>query len=281
MPPNFLTTLLVGWLLLSPEHRTDAGPMPMSSSESSAQGKQLGQECTITQQCELDNRHSHCLNDICTCKEGFFHVQDINGTVCLKGSFVDVETATETLGEPTTDVQMKMIPIIVALGVMFVGICVAMHLFSKARFRDHRTIFNSPHPRLMHIKVSRSQKSGKRRTSFQVPDCRQTSLSAQVSPHTSRFESQQGSQEPLNPPSKSTGSSLVESPTSQPGSSFSSNTVKKVSADVEIKKAKVDLEPLRLSYTAVPTGPSSPTVIISNRRGSTVLDNDSSDLNHV
>ncbi|XP_022252628.1 uncharacterized protein LOC111088060, partial [Limulus polyphemus] len=246
--------------------------------------KQLGQECTINQQCELDNRHSHCVSDICTCKEGFFHVQDINGTVCLKGSFVDVEDVTEASGERTTDVQTKMIPIIVALGVMFVGICVAMHLFSKARFRNQRTIFNSPHPRLMHIKVSRNQKSSKRRTShtsLQVHECRQASLSAQVSPNTSRFETQQGSQEPLNPSSKSTGSSLMGSPTSQPGSSFSSNTVKKVSAEGEVKKTKVDLEPLRLSYTAVPTGPSSPTVIISNRRGSTILDNDSSDLNHV
>ncbi|GFR06119.1 EB domain-containing protein [Trichonephila clavata] len=55
-----------------------------------------------------------------------------------------------------------MIIVLAVLAIMFVGICVALHLFSKARFRNRRTIFNSPHPRLMHIKLGKRKKSSVR-----------------------------------------------------------------------------------------------------------------------
>ncbi|XP_076334439.1 uncharacterized protein LOC143238250 [Tachypleus tridentatus] len=230
-------------------------------------GKQLGQECTAVEQCQLHNGHAHCVQGVCVCQEGFFHVQDINGTTCLEGRFVDTEDKMGVTEEPKSKVQTKMIPIVVALGVMFVGICVAMHLFSKARFRNQRTIFNSPHPRLMHIKVGRNQKSCKRRTSLQVTDCRQlSSMSSQPSFHFSRSETHHESQDPLNYSNKSTGSSVVGTPTSLPmSSSDDGRTVKKGT----VKRTKADVKPLALSYTVVPSGPSSPTIIISNKRSST------------
>ncbi|XP_022247692.1 multiple epidermal growth factor-like domains protein 11 isoform X1 [Limulus polyphemus] len=314
MLPNYVATLLAGWLLWSTQHGCDARPILMSPSISPARatlnadiscdtakdcgdirvvfcdnktgkcgcqdfnsilsgeghclkGKQLGQTCTTVEQCQFHNGHAHCVNGVCVCQEGFFHVQDINGTTCLEGSFMDTEDKMGVTEEPGSKVQTKMIPIVVALGIMFVGICVAMHLFSKARFRNQRTIFNSPHPRLMHIRVSRNQKSGKRRTSLQVTDCRQlSSMSSQPSLHSSRSETQQESQDPLNYSNKSTGSSVVGTPTSLPLSSFDdANAVKKGS----VRRTKADVEPLTLSYTVVPSGPSSPTIIISNKKSTT------------
>ncbi|GFY16951.1 EB domain-containing protein [Trichonephila clavipes] len=62
-------------------------------------------------------------------------------------------------------------------------------LVTRARFRNHRTIFNSPHPRLMHIKLGK--KKGRRRashTSLEVPGSRQLSICSQLSPLQSRRE---------------------------------------------------------------------------------------------
>lgn len=59
--------------------------------------------------------------------------------------------------------------------------------FIRARFRNHRTIFNSPHPRLMHIKLGK--KKGRRRashTSLEAPQSRQLSICSQLSPLQSR-----------------------------------------------------------------------------------------------
>ncbi|XP_076314673.1 uncharacterized protein LOC143227009 [Tachypleus tridentatus] len=120
-----------------------------------------------------------------------------------------------------------MVPILVVLGVMFVGICVAMQLFSKAQFRNQRSVLNSPNTRLMNNNGNRSKKGSKKRKNFKVPQSRKTSLSTQPSPLSSRSETQQGSQDPLNPSNKSTASSLVGTPISQPKSSCG-NSIKKV-----------------------------------------------------
>lgn len=62
-----------------------------------------------------------------------------------------------------------------------------LYFLFRARFRNHRTIFNSPHPRLMHIKLGK--KKGRRRashTSLEVPGSRQLSICSQLSPLQSR-----------------------------------------------------------------------------------------------
>ncbi|XP_022247693.1 uncharacterized protein LOC111086984 isoform X2 [Limulus polyphemus] len=267
MLPNYVATLLAGWLLWSTQHGCDARPILMSPSISPARATLNADiSCDTAKDCG-DIRVVFCDN-----KTGKCGCQDFNSILsgeghCLKGSFMDTEDKMGVTEEPGSKVQTKMIPIVVALGIMFVGICVAMHLFSKARFRNQRTIFNSPHPRLMHIRVSRNQKSGKRRTSLQVTDCRQlSSMSSQPSLHSSRSETQQESQDPLNYSNKSTGSSVVGTPTSLPLSSFDdANAVKKGS----VRRTKADVEPLTLSYTVVPSGPSSPTIIISNKKSTT------------
>lgn len=42
------------------------------------------------------------------------------------------------------------------------SVILSLFLFSRARFRNRRTIFNSPHPRLMHIKLGKRKKSSVR-----------------------------------------------------------------------------------------------------------------------
>ncbi|KFM78596.1 hypothetical protein X975_03643, partial [Stegodyphus mimosarum] len=147
-------------------------------------------------------------------------------------------------------VDPQMIIIMVVLAVMFVGICVALHLFSRARFRNHRTIFNSPHPRLMHIKLGK--KKGRRRashTSLEVPGSRQLSICSQLSPLQSRRGSQATSPEFCQKPRRS-------------------NAEKSELASHGRKTAKTDSSERRTDApTTLTNGPGSPTVVVASGKG--------------
>ncbi|XP_058839993.1 uncharacterized protein LOC131695481 [Topomyia yanbarensis] len=60
--------------------------------------------------------------------------------------------------EPEKYIDPAMIGVLVAMAVMFIIICVVLRLFSKARWRDNRTIFNTPNPRLMNVSLLRENK---------------------------------------------------------------------------------------------------------------------------
>ncbi|XP_071745354.1 uncharacterized protein jus isoform X2 [Lepeophtheirus salmonis] len=45
------------------------------------------------------------------------------------------------------------------LVLMFIIICVVLQLFARAQFRDNRTIFNTPNPRLMNVSLMKDRRS--------------------------------------------------------------------------------------------------------------------------
>lgn len=129
----------------------------LSSTGKCLPAKQLGEECEEDAQCQLLERNATCEDKFCACDSGFYLLHDVNGTLCNPDKAIGgAEEAARAHVDP------NMIIVIVVLAVMFVGICVALHLFSKARFGNRRTIFNSPHPRLMHIKLGKRKKSSVR-----------------------------------------------------------------------------------------------------------------------
>nr|KAF7438954.1 hypothetical protein H0235_001345 [Vespula pensylvanica] len=55
-------------------------------------------------------------------------------------------------------VDPAMIGVLVGMALMFIIICVVLRLFSKARWRENRTIFNTPNARLMNVSLLRDNK---------------------------------------------------------------------------------------------------------------------------
>lgn len=158
--------------------------------------RMLGQPCRRNEQCLKIDKNSECDNDYCKCKDGYYLFNDVNGTSCLPD--VELQTMRPFGMDPKTDPGMSeenMVPIIVCLAIMFVGMCVALQLFSRARFRNQRTIFNSPNPRLSHLKLS--NKDSKRRHSHASlhAGSRRASACSQMSPSKmgSRVGSRAGS----------------------------------------------------------------------------------------
>ncbi|CAH2105267.1 unnamed protein product [Euphydryas editha] len=60
--------------------------------------------------------------------------------------------------ESTRTLDPAMIGVLVGMALMFVIICVVLRLFSRARWRENRTIFNTPNPRLMNVSLLRDSK---------------------------------------------------------------------------------------------------------------------------
>lgn len=225
----------------------------------------LGEKCRKSEQCQNATPNSTCSDGICMCASGFFPIQSINSSLC-ESNEVD-KTGEEYVGSPEPpkvrqqQVDPKMIIIMVVLAVMFIGICVALHLFSKARFRNHRTIFNSPHPRLMHIKLGK--KKGRRRashTSLEVPGSRQLSICSQLSPLQSRRGSQATSPESIQKARRPNGEK-------KEAGSHAHKTHKTDSSEKGAAKAISD------TPTNVTNGPGSPTVIVASNRGSNKVNN--------
>ncbi|KAJ4432394.1 hypothetical protein ANN_21013, partial [Periplaneta americana] len=59
---------------------------------------------------------------------------------------------------PPRYVDPTMIGVLVGMALMFIILCVVLRLFSKARWRENRTIFNTPNPRLMNVSLLRDSK---------------------------------------------------------------------------------------------------------------------------
>ncbi|XP_018332095.2 uncharacterized protein LOC108741702 [Agrilus planipennis] len=66
---------------------------------------------------------------------------------------------------PEQYVAPTMIAILVVMCLMFIILCVVLRLFSRERWRENRTIFNTPNPRLMNVSLLRDSKHGDRRGS--------------------------------------------------------------------------------------------------------------------
>lgn len=110
----------------------------------------INESCYFNEQCEILNEVTTCRDGSCACKydrQPLFHPDGSSECIVIENA-----TNTEDFVAPT------MIGILVAMAVMFVIICVVLRLFSNARFRDNRSIFNTPNPRLMNVSLLRDSK---------------------------------------------------------------------------------------------------------------------------
>ncbi|XP_069976200.1 uncharacterized protein, partial [Penaeus vannamei] len=103
----------------------------------------LNTTCQFTSQCEETDPYSFCgPSRICVCREGY-----------LMDDYPNVGLGCVDDGSSQSTVDPAMMGVLAGLALMFVIICVVLRLFSKARFRENRSIFNTPNPRLMNASL--------------------------------------------------------------------------------------------------------------------------------
>ncbi|XP_041970616.1 uncharacterized protein LOC121727013 isoform X2 [Aricia agestis] len=145
----------------------------------------INDTCMFNEQCEYVDFKTECRNDKCVCKfEMVAEVTVDGGIVCNPEKEVEVSTRT---------LDPAMIGVLVGMALMFVIICVVLRLFSRARWRENRTIFNTPNPRLMNVSLLRDSKL------LHAQDRRGSRVSM-------RPPSRQASQQELRPTSPNPGS---------------------------------------------------------------------------
>lgn len=112
---------------------------------------QVNESCFFTEQCEQMTEQTECRDGRCICRFEMNPIFKPDGTVECRA------TMNRPI-EPERYIDPTMIGVLVAMAVMFIIICVVLRLFSKARWRDNRTIFNTPNPRLMNVSLLRDNK---------------------------------------------------------------------------------------------------------------------------
>nr|XP_023018653.1 uncharacterized protein LOC111507554 isoform X1 [Leptinotarsa decemlineata] len=117
----------------------------------------VNESCTFNAQCEAVNFQTECKEGICICrfeKQPIFRPDGIIDCINVQTKYT-----------PEKYIDPAMIGILVAMFLMFITICVVLRLFSKARWRENRTIFNTPNPRLMNVSLLKENKHPDRRGS--------------------------------------------------------------------------------------------------------------------
>lgn len=112
---------------------------------------QVNESCFFSEQCEMMTAQTECRDYRCIC------MFEMNPIVKPDGTYECRATMQKPI-EPEKYIDPAMIGVLVAMAVMFIIICVVLRLFSKARWRDNRTIFNTPNPRLMNVSLLRDNK---------------------------------------------------------------------------------------------------------------------------
>ncbi|XP_065170060.1 uncharacterized protein jus isoform X2 [Atheta coriaria] len=110
----------------------------------------VNESCIFSEQCEAETEKTECRDHVCVC---MFEMQ---ASTKPDGTHECVAVKNET--HPEKYIDPAMIGILVAMFLMFITICVVLRLFSKARWRENRTIFNTPNPRLMNVSLLRDSK---------------------------------------------------------------------------------------------------------------------------
>ncbi|XP_031842304.1 EB domain-containing julius seizure protein isoform X2 [Nomia melanderi] len=110
----------------------------------------VNESCFFNEQCEARVSQTECRDGRCICIFEKIPVTQPDGvTVCVA----------EQKEEPNLQyVDATMIGVLVGMALMFIIICVVLRLFSKARWRENRTIFNTPNARLMNVSLLRENK---------------------------------------------------------------------------------------------------------------------------
>uniref|UniRef100_A0A1B6D9A5 EB domain-containing protein n=1 Tax=Clastoptera arizonana TaxID=38151 RepID=A0A1B6D9A5_9HEMI len=131
----------------------------------------INESCFFNEQCEIFLDQAECKDGRCVCRFELNAMENKN-----TGKWT-CTAPLESTG-PEKYIDPTMIAILVVMALMFVIICVVLHLFSKARWRENRSIFNTPNPRLMNVSLLRENKHpGERRGSVRAPS-RQPSMAS-------------------------------------------------------------------------------------------------------
>ncbi|OXU25668.1 hypothetical protein TSAR_009340 [Trichomalopsis sarcophagae] len=110
----------------------------------------INESCFFTEQCEVMVAQTECRDGRCICIFEKVPVQGKDGSIqCIA-----------EVKEPADlrYIDPAMIGILAGMALMFIIICVVLRLFSKARWRENRTIFNTPNARLMNVSLLRENK---------------------------------------------------------------------------------------------------------------------------
>ncbi|XP_054726466.1 uncharacterized protein LOC129236232 isoform X2 [Anastrepha obliqua] len=110
----------------------------------------VNETCFFNEQCEVRHYQTECRDGRCACRYEMTPFWGKDGTVECKGRG-------DKRG-PETYIDPAMIGVLVGMALMFIIICVVLRLFSQARWRENRTIFNTPNPRLMNVSLLRDSK---------------------------------------------------------------------------------------------------------------------------
>ncbi|XP_034173728.1 EB domain-containing julius seizure protein isoform X1 [Osmia lignaria lignaria] len=110
----------------------------------------VNESCFFHAQCEAKVSQTECRDGRCICIFEKIPVTQPDGAiVCVA----------EQIEEPNLQyIDPTMIGVLVGMALMFIIICVVLRLFSKARWRENRTIFNTPNARLMNVSLLRENK---------------------------------------------------------------------------------------------------------------------------
>ncbi|XP_055853490.1 uncharacterized protein LOC129917145 isoform X3 [Episyrphus balteatus] len=111
----------------------------------------VNESCFFNEQCESQNFQTECRDGRCVCR--FEMVPILN-----KEGVFECTAGTNNKQRNETYVDPAMIGVLVGMALMFIIICVVLRLFSQARWRENRTIFNTPNPRLMNVSLLRDSK---------------------------------------------------------------------------------------------------------------------------
>ncbi|XP_070142725.1 uncharacterized protein jus isoform X2 [Drosophila kikkawai] len=110
----------------------------------------VNESCFFNEQCEMRYFQTECRDGRCVCRFEMSPIWAKDGSVECKGR--------QDKRGPETYIDPAMIGVLVGMALMFVIICVVLRLFSQARWRENRTIFNTPNPRLMNVSLLRDSK---------------------------------------------------------------------------------------------------------------------------
>ncbi|KAK9879086.1 hypothetical protein WA026_003899 [Henosepilachna vigintioctopunctata] len=205
--------------------------LPVSNQvDKCGEAARVNESCFFTEQCETVTSQTECRDGICVCRFEKIAVVKPDGKV-------ECEVPAQSSTHPGKYVDPAMIGILVAMFLMFITICVVLRLFSRARWRENRTIFNTPNPRLMNVSLLRENKllHGERRGSkgsVRGPS-RQPSM-ASLRPHSPNSQgSRRGSRGSSNASAISNRSSK-----SPPQNATSATTPMLESVQVEIQQPK-------------------------------------------
>ncbi|XP_018341067.1 PREDICTED: uncharacterized protein LOC108747789 isoform X3 [Trachymyrmex septentrionalis] len=110
----------------------------------------VNESCFFHEQCEARVIQTECRDGRCICLFEKIPMMQAEGVIIC---------VAEVKESPSLQyIDPAMIGVLVGMALMFIIICVVLRLFSKARWRENRTIFNTPNARLMNVSLLRENK---------------------------------------------------------------------------------------------------------------------------